>query len=572
MRKWGAEIGFTGLDIPGQRKRDSRSNWHAICNTLPTGRMRCQTVQFSTATVQKRSIAVQLGECMLAQIHSAGLNGIDAQRVEVEVDISSGLPGWQFVGLPEVAVKESKERVVAAIRNSGIDILSRKITVNLSPAQWKKSGAFFDLPIALGLLAASEVIPLTTLDGYLYVGELSLKGDVLHIPGVLPIVMSVTSVVREGKLRGVVVPMSNYREASLVKGVPIVGVRTLRDVMQFLETKEFTPNSDVDSDHATPPLTNDMGDVRGQHQAKRAMVIAAAGGHNLIMISPPGSGKTMLAERMPSLLPKLSHDQSLDTSRIYSVSGKLNLENPFILHPPFRAPHHTASAIAVCGGGNGFPIPGEISLAHHGILFLDELPEFRRDVLETLREPMESGRIVINRARHRTQFPARFQLLAAMNPCPCGYYGHPKISCQCSMQQILMYRRKISGPLLDRIDLHIQLQPVTADELLGGDEKPNSAELQEQVTAARERQMARHGVGGALNAHIPSRKLQTDCFLSDPCEQFVRSLLQSGRWSARGFHRMLRVARTIADLDGLKDIHTEHIAEAIQYRQLDKPL
>lgn len=509
---------------------------------------------------------------MLAQIHSAGLNGIDAQCVEVEIDISSGLPGWQFVGLPEVAVKESKERVVAAIRNSGIDILSRKITVNLSPAQWKKSGAFFDLPIALGLLAASEVIPLSCLEGYLYVGELSLKGEVLHIPGALPIVMSVAPAVSKGRLRGVVLPMSNYREASLVKGVPIIGVRTLRDVMRFLETKEPPSVTDVSPGHTAVPSPCDMGEVRGQQQAKRAMVIAAAGGHNLIMVSPPGSGKTMLAERMPSLLPGLSHEQSLDTSRIYSAAGKLSSENPFVLHPPFRAPHHTASAIAICGGGNGFPIPGEVSLAHHGILFMDELPEFRRDVLETLREPMESGRIVISRARHRAQFPARFQLLAAMNPCPCGYYGHPKIACQCSMQQILQYRRKISGPLLDRIDLHVQLQPVTADELLGGDERPNSAELRGQVSAARQKQQKRHGDIGMLNAHIPSRSLRTDCFLSEACEQFVRSLLQSGRWSARGFHRMLRVARTIADLEGVDGICVEHIAEAIQYRQLDKPL
>lgn len=509
---------------------------------------------------------------MLAQIHSAGLNGIDAQRVEVEVDISSGLPGWQFVGLPEVAVKESKERVVAAIRNSGIDILSRKITVNLSPAQWKKSGAFFDLPIALGLLAASEVIPLAVLEGYLYVGELSLKGEVLHIPGALPIVMSVASAIRNGRLRGVVLPMNNYREASLVKGVPIIGVRTLRDVMHFLETREHPSAPDIDAEHSVQPPPCDMGEVRGQHQAKRAMVIAASGGHNLIMVSPPGSGKTMLAERMPSLLPGLSHEQSLDTSRIYSVAGKLSSENPFILHPPFRAPHHTASAIAICGGGNGFPIPGEVSLAHHGILFMDELPEFRRDVLETLREPMESGRIVISRARHRAQFPARFQLLAAMNPCPCGYYGHPKIACQCSMLQILQYRRKISGPLLDRIDLHIQLQPVTADELLGSEEKPNSADLRGQVNTARHRQQERYGDSGMLNAHLPSQKLKQGCALNETCEQFVRSLLQSGRWSARGFHRMLRVARTIADLECADSIRTEHIAEAIQYRQLDKPL
>ncbi len=509
---------------------------------------------------------------MLAQIHSAGLHGIEAQRVEVEVDISSGLPGWQFVGLPEVAVKESKERVVAAIRNSGIDILSRKITVNLSPAQWKKSGAFFDLPIALGLLAASEVLPISCMEGHLFVGELSLKGEVLRIPGALPIVMSAATAVRKGRLRGVVLPIGNDREASLVRDVPVIGVRTLRDVMRFLETKEHTPDIGADRTHIATPLLCDMSEVRGQQQAKRAMVVAAAGGHNLIMVSPPGSGKTMLAERMPTLLPELSHEQALDTSRIYSVVGKLSSENPFVLHPPFRAPHHTASAIAICGGGNGFLIPGEVSLAHHGILFMDELPEFHRDVLEALREPMESGRIVISRARHRAQFPARFQLLAAMNPCPCGYYGHPKVACQCSMQQILLYRRKISGPLLDRIDLHIQLQPVTADELLGNDEKPSSADLRTQVNTARKRQQRRYGDNNTLNSHIPSRRLRDICALDSQGEQFVRMLLQSGRWSARGFHRMLRVARTIADLGGEDNILIEHLAEAIQYRQLDKPL
>lgn len=509
---------------------------------------------------------------MLAQIHSAGLHGIDAQRVEVEVDISSGLPGWQFVGLPEVAVKESKERVVAAIRNSGIDLLARKITVNLSPAQWKKSGAFFDLPIALGLLAASEVIPITNLDGYLYVGELSLKGEVLHIPGALPIVMAIAAAVRTGRLRGAVLPMSACREAALVKDVPIIGVRTLREVMQFLETRKPPSIDDEDDARRVAHPIGDMNEVRGQHQAKRAMLIAAAGGHNLIMVSPPGSGKTMLAERMPSLLPELSHDQALDTSRIYSAAGKLKRETPFITHPPFRAPHHTASAIAICGGGGGFPVPGEVSLAHHGILFLDELPEFRRDVLETLREPLESGQIVISRARHRAQFPARFQLLAAMNPCPCGYYGHPKIACQCSMQKILLYRRKISGPLLDRIDLHILLQPVTADELLGSAEQPDSATLRAHVDAARDRQRARYRNVFTLNAHLPSRRMRQDCALDDACEQLVRSLLQSGRWSARGFHRMLRVARTIADLENADAIRAEHIAEAIQYRQLDKPI
>ncbi len=513
---------------------------------------------------------------MLAQIDAMGLMGTEVQRVRVEVDVSSGLPGWQIVGLPETAVKESKERVTAAIRNSGIQLIARKITVNLAPAQWKKSGAFFDLPIALGLLVASEILTPSQVEGVLCIGELTLKGDVLGLPGILPMMMAAREDVAEKRLRHIVLPAANVPEARLVRELPIVGVQTLQEMLRYVETGEVPPEKISSSESAAVPTSSlimpDLADVRGQSMAKRALLVAAAGGHNLIMLSPPGSGKTMLAERLPSILPVLSEEQSLDTSRIYSIAGKLTPQMPVVRRPPFCAPHHSASVAAVCGGGNGMPAPGELSMAHNGVLFMDELPEFRRDILEALREPLESGSISISRSRQRITFPARFQLVAAMNPCPCGYYGHPKISCQCSMPQILGYRRRVSGPLLDRIDLQIVLQPVSGDELLSDVREVSSQDMMTSVVACREKQRQRFNSDSMLNSHIATNQLSTHCALNKPCREFVRQVLKSGRWSARGFHRMLRVTRTIADLEGVTEIRTEHIAEAIQYRQLDRPL
>ncbi|PIR20657.1 MAG: hypothetical protein COV45_04960 [Deltaproteobacteria bacterium CG11_big_fil_rev_8_21_14_0_20_47_16] len=506
---------------------------------------------------------------MLAQIHASGILGMDVQKVEVEVDISSGLPGWQIVGMPEAAVRESKERVTAAIRNSGIQLLSRKVTVNLAPAQWKKSGAFFDLPIALGLLVASEILQPLSVDGYLVVGELSLKGDVLHLPGILPMVMAARERVRSGELRGIIVPMSNMHEARLVPDVPIVGVKTLQQVLHYLESGTL-PECDVPEVIQLQTPLPDLADVRGQEFAKRALLIAAAGGHNMLMVSSPGSGKTMLAERLPSLLPPLSIEQSLDTSRIYSVAGKLSPQQSVIVSPPFRAPHHNSSAAAICGGGRLVPMPGEVSLAHNGVLFMDELPEYPRDVLEALREPLESGYIAVNRANQRALFPACFQLIAAMNPCACGYYGHSKVACQCSMPQLLGYRRRVSGPLLDRIDLQVMLQPVTPDALLDGPSDLTSEKLRMEVVRCRKIQAQRFGSGARLNAHIPSQDLDQYCFLDMPSRQLVDRLMTSGKWSARGYHRMLRVARTIADLAGADLLCKEHLAEAIQFRQLDR--
>lgn len=509
---------------------------------------------------------------MLAQIQATGLIGIDAERVLVEVDISNGLPGWQIVGLPEKAVKESKERVVSAIRNSGIQILPRKITVNLSPAQWKKSGAFFDLPIALGVLVASEIIPAPQLTGFLCVGELSLNGEVLRVPGVLPIAMLAQQLVRAQQITCLMLPAANLFETTLITDVPVIGVSTLQDVLKFLETNVAPPHPPCAPQKPATRAEVDMQDVRGQQLAKRALTIAAAGGHNMVMVSPPGSGKTMLAERLPTILPELRNEEALDTSRIYSVAGKLTSHQPIIHHPPFRAPHHTASAVAVCGGGSGIPMPGEMSLAHHGVLFLDELPEFRRDVLEALREPLESGRIVISRANRQVVFPARFQLVAAMNPCPCGFFGHPKIPCQCSITRIVQYRQRISGPLLDRMDLQIQLQPVTPEELLSAATGTTSRDIAQVVAHCRERQRERFGTRLIWNAHIPPQQVSEFCSLNAEGHRFVERVLQTGQWSARGFHRMLRVARTIADLDEAEIIRTEHLAEALQYRQLDRPL
>ncbi len=498
----------------------------------------------------------------LAVVYSRAGAGIDAPLVTVEVHLANGLPSLSIVGLPEAAVKESKDRVRGALLNSQFDFPARRITINLAPADLPKEGGRFDLPIALGILAASGQIPKDKLDNYEFVGELALSGELRGIRGVLPVAAQCRNAKRE-----LILPEENGAEATLAGDVIILATDHLLKVCSHLNgTEKLQPQPPM----TIPPMPDsiaDLSDVRGQHHAKRALEIAAAGGHSLLMAGQPGTGKTMLASRLPGILPSMTESEALEAAAIQSISHG-GFETCNWKQRPFRSPHHTASGVALVGGGSS-PRPGEISLAHNGVMFLDELPEYDRRVLEVLREPLESGKVTISRAARQAEFPARFQLIAAMNPCPCGYLGDTSGRCRCTSDQIQRYRSRISGPILDRIDMHIEVPPVPKEMLYGeaADNSETSAEVRLRVEKSRQRQQQR---SGKANHQLNSRDIEKYCRLDQGNRSLLEQAIDRLGLSARASHRILRVARTIADLDESDAIKTNHLSEAISYRRLDR--
>ncbi|MFA7074248.1 MAG: YifB family Mg chelatase-like AAA ATPase [Endomicrobiaceae bacterium] len=508
---------------------------------------------------------------MISFLHSAAVQGISACLIDVEVDISSGLPIFSIVGLPDTAVKESRDRVVSAIKNSGFDFPTKKITVNLAPADIKKEGGLFDLPIALGIIASSGNIEPKSIKRICAIGELSLDGKLRPVKGILPIVLSL----EKFGITKIIVPEKNKYEASVAQNIEVYPFGELKEVVRFLKNEiKFLPfkknNTDIQTTESAETI--DFADIKGQFFAKRAAEVASAGGHNMIMVGPPGSGKTMIAKRIPTILPPMNFEESVETTKIWSVSGLLHAGESLVSKRPFRSPHHTTSSIALVGGGS-YPKPGEVSLAHNGVLFLDELTEFKRDVLEVLRQPLEDKTVTVSRAKNTLTFPASFMLIASMNPCQCGNYGNSTKECTCNPYQVIKYRSKISGPLMDRIDIQVEVPALKIEEITSEKDSTTepSCEIKKRVVKARHLQYERFkGKNIYCNAQMGPKEIKKYCSADEKATALLKNAIEKLGFSARAYDRILKVARTIADIEASDIISSAHIAEAIKYRSLDK--